>query len=150
RSACPERTSETSASSSTSDMGGRHSFAESVAETADEQQSARSVRGASASLPAAPTPRRTEVPKMSAEGAVDSDIMTLENLGDLPPAARLAAWATTWLGDNADLSDVVDKVRGDDEPHTVVELPDLSGEVQLGTALESLRTDDATAFTVAL
>lgn len=87
---------------------------------------------------------------MSGASAVDSVIMTLENVADLPRSARLAAWATTWLGNDADLSDVVDKVRGDDEPHTVVELPDLPGEVQLGTALESLRTADASAFTVAL
>lgn len=72
------------------------------------------------------------------------------NVAELPRSARLAAWATSWLDGRAELSDVVDRTRGDDEPHTVVDLPDLPGEVQLGTALESLRTAGATGFVVTL
>lgn len=76
--------------------------------------------------------------------------MASTNVADLPRSARLAAWATSWLAGGLDLSDVVDRTRGADEPHTVVDLPDLPGEVQLGTALESLRTAGATSFAVAL
>lgn len=76
--------------------------------------------------------------------------MASTNVADLPRSARLAAWATSWLDGGAQLSDVVDRARGDDEPHTVVNLPELPGEVALGTALESLRSAGATGFAVAL
>lgn len=76
--------------------------------------------------------------------------MTSTNVADLPRSARLAAWATAWLDGLVELPDVVARTRGDDEPHTVVDLPDLPGEVQLGTALESLRSAGATGFAVVL
>jgi hypothetical protein len=67
----------------------------------------------------------------------------------LPRSVRLAASASVWLAGDGTVVDVVDGVRGDDEPHAVEGLP--SGrDVALSEALHELRSAGARAAAVAL
>ena len=66
----------------------------------------------------------------------------------LPRSARLAVWADSWLTGHIALDEVVARVQGDDEPHTVTGHPNGSGS--FGMALQSLRTAGARAMRVAL
>ena len=71
----------------------------------------------------------------------------------LPRSARLAAWAGSWLTGHVTLDEVVVRVQGDDEPHTVTDLPDLppGGTPSfLGAALGTARRHGARALRVAL
>lgn len=68
----------------------------------------------------------------------------------LPRSARLAAWGTAWLRNEAGLDDVVDRVRADDEPHDAVDVPGTATATGLSEALLALRDAGATAFLVAL
>jgi hypothetical protein len=68
----------------------------------------------------------------------------------LPRSARLAVWAGGWLDGEATLADVLDRVQGDDEPHTVAGIPAHSAPESLGTALAALRANGVTALRVAL
>lgn len=67
----------------------------------------------------------------------------------LPRSVRLAASASVWLAGHGTVEDVVDSVRGDDEPHTVEGLPHGS-RGGLSEALIALRSAGAQAVTVAL
>lgn len=68
----------------------------------------------------------------------------------LPRSARLATWATAWLAGEASLDDVVDRVQGGDEPHTVEGVPGSPGPTSLATALGALRARGARALLLAL
>ena len=68
----------------------------------------------------------------------------------LPRSARLVVWAGAWLDGAATLDDVVARVHGDDEPHTVTGIPGQAGPSSLGTALGALRAGGAHALRVAL
>jgi hypothetical protein len=68
----------------------------------------------------------------------------------LPRSVRLAAWGTCWLASQATLDEVVARVQGDDEPHTVTEMPPRHVPSSLGTGLGMLRADGARALRVAL
>lgn len=68
----------------------------------------------------------------------------------LPRSARLAAWATAWLNNDADLDDVVKRVEGIDEPHDSTGVPGTSEAVSLADALFRLRDNGATGFRVSL
>ncbi len=68
----------------------------------------------------------------------------------LPRSARLAVWAGGWLDGEATLADVVARVQGDDEPHTVTGVPGLDSAGSLATALGALRASGVRALRVAL
>src|SRR5919106_3535350 len=68
----------------------------------------------------------------------------------LPRSARLAVWAGGWLDGEATLADVVARVQGDDEPHTVAGIPAHSSPESLGNALGALRANGVKALRVAL
>jgi hypothetical protein len=68
----------------------------------------------------------------------------------LPRSARLAVWADGWFDGEATLADVVARVQGDDEPHTVAGIPAHSSPESLGTALAALRANGVKALRVAL
>ena len=74
----------------------------------------------------------------------------LTDMLGLPRSARLAAWAGSWLTGQVTLDDVVARVQGDDEPHTVTDGPPGREVGSLGTALGSLRVHGARAMRVAL
>lgn len=67
----------------------------------------------------------------------------------MPRSVVLASWASAWLADEADIDDVVRKVRGSDEPHDVSGMGTMSS-APLGDALLALRSGGATAMRVAL
>jgi hypothetical protein len=62
----------------------------------------------------------------------------------LPRSARLVVWTNAWLSGCAALDDVLDAVRGDDEPHEVAGAGGLAG------ALGTLRANGCTAMRLAL
>ncbi len=66
----------------------------------------------------------------------------------LPRSARLAAWADCWLAGQVTLDEVIVRVQGDDEPHTVTGLP--TGPETLSAVLGSLRAGGTRALQVAL
>lgn len=72
----------------------------------------------------------------------------------LPRSARLAAWGTAWLQGAGSLDDLLDAVRGTDEPHVVAGLPGPGGspdvEQPLASALSRLRALGARALRLAL
>jgi hypothetical protein len=68
----------------------------------------------------------------------------------LPRSARLASWATCWLGGQVTSDELVARVQGDDEPHVVIDLPDELRSSSLGKALLALRADGAQSMRVAL
>ena len=67
----------------------------------------------------------------------------------LPRSVRLAAAASVWLAGRGSIDDVVDYVRGDDEPHTVEGLTDRP-RAMLADALTALQSAGARAIGVAL
>jgi hypothetical protein len=68
----------------------------------------------------------------------------------LPRSARLAVWGDGWLGGEATLADVVARVQGDDEPHTVAGVPGHGAAGSLATALGAMRANGVRALRVAL
>lgn len=68
----------------------------------------------------------------------------------LPRSARTAAWATAWLSGAGSLDDVLDAVRGDDEPPEVLGLPGEPGPVGFAVALGAVRARGATGLRLAL
>jgi hypothetical protein len=62
----------------------------------------------------------------------------------LPRSARLVVWTNAWLSGCAALDDVLDAVRGDDEPHDVAGVGGLAG------ALGGLRANGCSAMRLAL
>lgn len=68
----------------------------------------------------------------------------------LPRSARLAVWGTAWIRGEVALEDVVKRVRGDDEPHEVVDVPGAASTSSLGAAVTALRSAGAESFRVAL
>ena len=49
----------------------------------------------------------------------------------LPRSVRLAAWATMWFAGRCDLRELTDRVRGDDEPHELVDAPSLDSFIEV-------------------
>jgi hypothetical protein len=68
----------------------------------------------------------------------------------MPRSARLAVWASSWLGGQVTLEELVARVQGDDEPHLVTALPVAAGSGSLRDVLRLLRKDGARAMRVAL
>lgn len=68
----------------------------------------------------------------------------------LPPAARLAWWATAWLRGHAVTDLVIDAVIGDDATHVVAGLPGVDGTATLVEGLAALRRLGASAVGAAL
>jgi hypothetical protein len=74
----------------------------------------------------------------------------LTDMLGLPRSARLAAWADSWLTGEVTLDEVVARVHGDDEPHTVTGFPAGHGPASLSAILGSMRASGAQALRVAL
>lgn len=68
----------------------------------------------------------------------------------LPPAARLAWWATAWLRGHAVTDLVIDAVIGEDATHVVAGLPGSDGTATLVEGLAELRRLGATGVGAAL
>jgi hypothetical protein len=69
---------------------------------------------------------------------------TLVRMLELPRSARLVVWTNAWLSGCVALDDVLDAVRGDDEPHEV------AGAGGLAAALGGLRANGCTAMRLSL
>lgn len=65
----------------------------------------------------------------------------------LPRSVRFAAWATMWFEGRCDTQEVLDRVRGDDEPHELEDAPSLDS---LNELLPFWREAGARAAAVAL
>jgi hypothetical protein len=68
----------------------------------------------------------------------------------LPRSVRLAAWAGSWLVGQVTLDEVVARVQGDDEPHTVTGLPTGREPGSLSSGLSSIRASGAHALRAVL
>jgi len=69
---------------------------------------------------------------------------------ELPRSARLVVWANAWLSGWVPLDDVLDAVRGEDEPHEVTGLTEDRDSESLASALGTLRTRGLSALRLAL
>lgn len=67
----------------------------------------------------------------------------------MPRSVVLASWASAWLAEEADIDDVITRVRGGDEPHGVSGMGSQS-IAPLAEGLMGLRAAGATAMQVAL